>query len=153
MLLDVEDGVQPDVGLERDGAERQQLDVLADLAADRLRLHVESEGQAPDLTPATIGLGRDAFGSDLHRQRRAVVDQHRSVAIHDPAARRLDLDLAHAVVVRLRQVMVAGQDLEVPEPEEDDREQRQRDAAEDRDPQRQLGRHDHAPVGRWQVHG
>ena len=48
----------------------------------------------------------------------------------DAAARRLDADLADPVVVRLRDVLVAAEDLEVPEAEEDDREQDERDAAQ-----------------------
>jgi hypothetical protein len=37
---------------------------------------------------------------------------------------------AHAVGVRLRQVLLARQHLQVPQPEEHDREQRERDGAE-----------------------
>ena len=51
-----------------------------------------------------------------------------------------DRDLAHAVVERLAPVLVAGQHLQVPEAQEDDREQREGEAAEDRDAQRELRR-------------
>ena len=62
-----------------------------------------------------------------------------AVAVDDVAARRLDALLADLVVVRLGEVLVAGEHLQVPEPEEDDREERERDPAQDGDPPGELG--------------
>ena len=75
-----------------------------------------------------------------HRVARAVVDQDLAGAVDDPPARRLDVDVAHAVVVRFRAVAVAGEDLEVPQPEEDDPEQNEGDAADDRHAKGELRR-------------
>jgi hypothetical protein len=52
--------------------------------------------------------------------------------------RRLDPQRAHAVVARLGQVLVAREHLQVPQAEEDDGEEHERDPAEDGDPQREL---------------
>ena len=54
-------------------------------------------------------------------------------------ARGLDALLADLVVVRLGEVLVAGEHLQVPEPEEDDREERERDPAQEGDPPGELG--------------
>src|SRR5258708_21801594 len=56
----------------------------------------------------------------------------------------MDQERPHAVVVRRGEVLVAGEDLERPEPEEEDGEDRKRHEPEDRDPQRELRRQ---PVG------
>jgi hypothetical protein len=77
---------------------------------------------------------------ELHDGRALGLDELDVVAVDDVAARRLDRLLAHAVVDRLRDGLVAGQDLQVPEPEEHDPEQDERDPAEHGDPPRQLGR-------------
>ena len=50
---------------------------------------------------------------------------------------RLYADLADPVVVRLGSVLVAGEDLHVPEAQEEHREDRDRDRGQDRDPQGQ----------------
>ena len=102
--------------------------------------------------PAPRLLVRQPLRQHLDDERGAVVDQQRAAAVDDLAARRLDLHLAHAVVVRLGEVLVARQHLQVPEAEEDHREQHQRDAAEDRHAQRELRRDDHALVALGQVH-
>ena len=79
-------------------------------------------------------------GIELDDDREPVGDDDVAVAVDDLAARRLDAQLAHAVDGRLREELVARQHLQVPEAEEDDREQRERDAAEDRHAQRELRR-------------
>ena len=83
---------------------------------------------------------------DLHHRRGAGLDQRPAVAVDDVAARRLDLDLAHAVLAGLADVLVAGQHLQEPEPEEDDREEHERDAAEHGDAHRELRRDRRAAV-------
>ena len=90
--------------------------------------------------PALLAL-RQLGRLDLKGERRAVLDQDLAVAVDDLAARRLHGELAHLVVLRLGQVLVAGEHLQVPEAQEDDREGDDADPAEDRDPQRQLPRH------------
>ncbi len=52
-----------------------------------------------------------SVGSHLERERGAVADQRLAVAVEDLAARRLDGDLAHLVVVGLGQVAVAREHL------------------------------------------
>ena len=108
--------------------------------ADDLRLGAEHLREARvELSALGLGLGQ-LVRSDLEREAWAVVDEHAAVAVEDLAARRLDLDLAQAVVVGLGPVTVAREDLEVPEAEEDDREHRERDAADHGDPDRGLWR-------------
>ena len=59
-------------------------------------------------------------------------------AVEDVAARGDHFELAGAVVLRLGQVLVAVEDLQVPEPEEEDGEEGDGDAAEHGDPQREA---------------
>ena len=108
--------------------------------------HAERVAEAADDTGLAAGVGGQRVGLDLDDERGAVVHQHGAVAVDDLTARRLDLHLAHAVVVGLREVLVARQHLQVPEAQEHDREQRERDPSEDRHAQRQLRCDDHAPV-------
>ena len=72
------------------------------------------------------------LGVELERQAGAVVDQDVAVAVEDVAARGDHFELAGAVVLRLGQVLVAGEHLQVPEPEEEHREEGDGDAAEHR---------------------
>ena len=97
-----------------------------------------SVGDALEHALALVALGGQVLGRDLERQRGPVVDEHVAVAVEDLAARRLDLDLADLVVLGLGQIAVARQHLQVPEPQEDDREHRQRDPAEHRDAERRT---------------
>jgi hypothetical protein len=92
-----------------------------------------------------LGL-RHRVGQDLDHRRRAGLDERPPVAVHDVAARRLDLDLADAVLARLDDVVVAGQHLEKPEPEEDHREQHEREAAEHGHAHRELRRDRRAAI-------
>jgi hypothetical protein len=94
---------------------------------------------APGRGRVALG-GGQRLGAELDDRRRAVLHEDVAVTVEDLAARRLDAQLAHAVVARLLQVLVARQHLEVPQAEEDDREQHERDPAEDGDPQRELRR-------------
>ncbi len=58
------------------------------------------------------------------------VDEHVAVPVEDRPARRVDPERAHPVVVRRGEVLVAGQHLQRPEPEEEHREDGERDEAE-----------------------
>jgi hypothetical protein len=82
----------------------------------------------------------------LHDRRGARLDERLAVAVDDVPARRLDLDLAHAVVAGLAHVVVAGQHLQEPQAEEDDREQDERDATEYGDAHRELRRDRRAAI-------
>ena len=93
---------------------------------------------APGRGRLALGVGKSG-GADLDDDRPAVGDDRLAVAVDDVAARGLDALLADLVVVRLGEVLVAGEDLQVPEPEEDDREERERDPAQEGDPPGELG--------------
>jgi hypothetical protein len=82
---------------------------------------------------------------ELDDDRTAVAHDDLAAAVDDLAARRLDAQLAYAVDRRLGEELVARQHLQVPEAKEDDREQREGDAAEDRHAQREL-RGDRGPA-------
>jgi hypothetical protein len=108
------------------------------------------------LVPAPLGLGlrerlavvvgllpdavRQVVRQHLHDGRLLGADELDAVRVHDVAARRLDPDLAHAVLARDRDVVLARQHLQEPETEEHDAEQDEREAAEHGDPPRQLRR-------------
>ena len=85
------------------------------------------------------GLGQLAR-HDLHDGRDARLDQRAPVAVHDVAARRLDAHLAHAVLARLADVLLAGEHLQEPQAEEHDAEQHEREPAQQRHAQRELRR-------------
>ena len=120
---------------------------LADVAFERVQL---VGGGQPGLLGLTallaerIRLGdhrvRERAGDDLHDRRDPRLDQHAAVAVDDVAARRLDPDLADAVLARLGDVVLARQHLQEPQAEEDDREQHEREAAEHGDAHRELRR-------------
>ena len=100
---------------------------------------------APRRRRLALGLGQ-AGGADLDDDRAAVRHDRLAVAVDDVPARRLDALLADLVVVRLGEVLVAGEDLQVPEPEEDDREQDERDPPEHGDTPGELGADGRAAV-------
>ena len=125
----LEAGLEVRRGRRRDGDQR----ALPALGPARAGGHV----LAPRRRGVALG-GGQALGIDLHHRRRAVLHQHVAVAIDDVAARRLHAHLAHAVVARLLEVLVAGEHLQVPQAEEDDREEHEGDAAQDRHAQREL---------------
>ncbi len=150
-LEQVGDHVGLDVLLDGGGRVGQRLELVGDAAVDPARAGAQHAGQAPvELHPLALVVGQLA-GRDLHGQAGAVVHQHPAVAVHDLAARRLHLDLAHAVVVGLGLVLVAREHLQVPEAEEDDPEGHQRDAADQRHAEGQLGR-ERAAVLSVEVH-
>jgi len=81
---------------------------------------------------------RQVGGRDLDGYRSPAGDQDSAVTVPDLAAGGRDRDVADSVPFRLGEVLVPGENLEEPEPEEDDREHRQREAAEHRGPEREL---------------
>ena len=81
-----------------------------------------------------------SLGQSAEGRARVVVDEQTAVAVEDRPARRLEPDGAQLVVPRHAQVLVAGEDLQRPEPQEQRGEDEQDDTAEDRDPQRGLRR-------------
>src|SRR4051812_6569228 len=83
---------------------------------------------------------------DLYDIGQAAVDDRLPAAVHDVTARRLDALVAHTVLVGVGDVLVAGQHLQVPQAEEDDREQRERDEAQAGHAQRELRRDRRAAV-------
>jgi hypothetical protein len=67
----------------------------------------------PRARPAGL---RQVLGAHFDGELGAVRHHHLAIAIEDVAARGLHADLADPVVVRLGPVLVAGEDLDVPEP-------------------------------------
>ena len=103
------------------------VDVLDELArgdADHLRQAVEDRHPARALQLARL---RDQVLADR------VLDQGGAVAVDDVAARGLGDDGAQPVALGPLGVLLAGDDLEEPQPHQQDPEQRHGDAAEDRD--------------------
>ena len=89
-------------------------------------------------------------GRDLDGQGLAAVDQDVAAAVEDLAALGGDGDVADPVDGGRVQVLVTGEDLQEPEPEEDDREHGQREAPHDGDAQGELGGHRRpAILGVW----
>ena len=91
----------------------------------RARARRYSSASSSSAAGSSVGLTCTTGAARVSHERAAV-------AVDDVAARRLDLDLAHAVLARLGDVLLAREHLQEPEAEEDDREQRERDAAEHR---------------------
>ena len=83
---------------------------------------------------------RQIGGRDLNLERALAVDQDVAGAVEDLAPGRRDPDLPGAVDLRLGQILVAGEDLQEPQTEEDDREQGEREAPDDSDAYRELRR-------------
>jgi hypothetical protein len=128
-LEHVEQQLLTDVLLHRRLCKRERLQLALHPLLQAARIQVEQLGEAPvDLT-AVAGLLRELVRRELDREGVAVLDQRLPVPVHDLAARRLHLDLANPVVLCLRLVLVAREDLQVPEPEEDQREHHERNAA------------------------
>ena len=103
--------------------------------------------------PAAFGAGAGQVGRrELHRDRRLGIHEDVAVAVEDLAPRGRDRQRPHPVDARLRQVLIAGQHLEEPQAEEDDREHRERDAADDRHAQRELRRQGRTSIFRGLDH-
>ena len=142
VLVEVRDLVLPDRRLHRDRVERVG-DPLVHLLREPRRRDLEDPGEPLDDVVAP--LPRQVADPHLHRGPGDVVDDRLPVAVEDRPARRLDPDRPELVSLRGGEIRVAGEDLERPEPEEEHREDRERNDAEDADPKREPGRQ---PVGR-----
>ena len=147
-----------DVGLDRDVRVGQQRVLLGDRARDRREPGVDDVRAADDRAAPALRRDREhlseagvhpaAFGAiarqvgrrELHCDRRLGIHEDVAVAVEDLAPRGRDRQRPHPVDARLRQVLIAAQHLEEPQAEEDDREHRERDAADDRHAQRELRR-------------
>src|SRR5437588_2096089 len=80
------------------------------------------------------------------------VDKRVAAAVEDLTTGGRDVERTDVVDLSLPGVGVAREDLEEPQAEEDDREHRQREAAEDRYTEGELGGEGRAPVVGWLVH-
>ena len=133
------DGVAGNVVLDRDRRQRVEL-LLLELLQNVRERHAEHVRQPLKLVAAVPPLGGQVRRPDADRRDGAVVDEQLSVAIEDLAAGRLDAHLAELVVARGAQVVVAGEHLQRPEPQDQQRERGERERAEDADPKRHLRR-------------
>jgi hypothetical protein len=136
-LAEVEELCARDVLLHHDRVERV-VRALVDLARDLGRRHFQH--LAETLQHLVAALLREVRGPELDRDPRRVPDEDAPLAIADHPARRLDSNRAQLVVLRSAEVLVAGEDLERPEPQEQHDEHAERDRTEDRQPQRELRR-------------
>ena len=146
VLAQEPDELDRDVALERDRARGQLLRLLPDLLADLGDPHPGDLRHALQHLGAAVPALRQLVRAHLQGEGGAVANQHLAVAVADLAAGRLHGHLAHAVALRLGQVLVAGQHLEVPEPEEDHPEYHQREAADHGNPRMELRRVRAVPV-------
>ncbi len=137
VLVEVGDLVLADGGLDRDRVDRVGC-ALVDLLRERERRHAQDAGEPLDDGVAAVS-GQVA-DPQLDGGASDVVDDDAAVPVEDRPARRLDPDRAELVPLRLRQVRVARQHLERPEPEEQHREDREGDDPEDPDPEREPRR-------------
>ena len=154
VLADVVDGVEGDVALERHRARRQLLVLHPDLAADLLLRHARQLTDPLEQPRSALPIARQLGRLELQLERGPVLNQRAPGPVEDLAARGLNGELPHLVVLRLGEVVVAGEHPEVPEPQEDDREHDQRDSAEHGDPEGELRRDGRpAPVAAARHHG
>ena len=114
---------------------------------DVRRLGVDDDRDAPDQLGA-LALLQLAEERAVHRDdpRGAVGDERAALVVDDQAALRLDDDVAHRLVGGLRLVGLAADDLEVVEPDEERREQREDQRLHDHQAQPAL-----VAPGRWSL--
>ena len=136
------------VGLDRHRGIRQGGASLDHQRLDSLRAHSQQGAQMPVQREPRRPRRRQRRGHDLHRVGRAARDDRLPFAVEDLAPRRRDRQIPRAVRVGLLHVLFAGQHLQVPQAEEDDREHGHRQPAQHRHPQRQLRRDGHARLAR-----
>ena len=105
--------------------------MILDLAADLRGLLLQDMSQAHDFRPQRPV--PDVHEADPHRETRPVLHDHRAVAVGDRTSRRHQLHRGQAVVVGSGQVLLTTQDLQEPEPEQDDAEEHDGDAGHDGD--------------------
>src|SRR5207249_11078678 len=92
------------------------------------------------LAETDVALFREVRDPDLHRQPGSVRDELLSVAVQDRPPRRLDPDVTKLVVLRRAQKLLAVEDLQRPEPEEQRREDSDRERPHQTDSQCELRR-------------
>jgi hypothetical protein len=136
VLFQVVDEVVADVLAQRHRRAGRHFFGLADRPPHLAQRHVGEAAEAGQLRPLFGRVLRQFLRVELQRQAGPVRDQDVAFAVEDVAPGGDPLELAAAVVLRLGQVLGAGEHLQVPEPEEEHREERHRDPAEDGNPQR-----------------
>ena len=149
VLVEVVDLLLADRRLHDDRGQRIEAARL-DLASERAGGHVQHLGEPlHDVVPALVGHVADP---ELDRGTGDVRDDDAAAPVEERPARRLDADQSQLVALGRVQVLVAGEHLEGPEPEEEDDEHGERDGAEHRHAQRELRRETvwlaHPRVGR-----
>ena len=154
MLVEVVDLLLAHRGLHDDRRQRVEASLL-DLARERARRDVENLAEALDELVATFL--RHVPHPELHCGPCDVRHDDASVAIEQRPAWRLDANQAQLVALRGVQVLVAREHLQRPQAQKEDPERGQRDEAENRDAQRQLGREPvrlaHARIRRQEATG
>ena len=136
-LVEVVDLLLADRGLHDDRRQRVEA-ALVHLARERARRHVEHLREP--LHEVVAPLLRHVADPELDRRSGDVRDDDAAAAVEQRAARSLDADEAELVRLRGGEVLVAGEHLQRPQPQEEDAEHGERDDAEDRDAQRELRR-------------
>ena len=129
MLVEVVHDLGRDRDLQRDRRQRVVL-VRPDLLAELPERDVEDLRELADLGVAARA-SRQAGRPDDDRRRRDVADDHAAVPVDDRPPGRLDGVAPQLVLDRRGAVLVGREDLQRPEPEEEDAERDERDAAED----------------------
>ena len=139
VLLEVDDLVLPQPSLHDDRRQRiagvpvqQREDVLGRDAGQ-----AGERAAARCAAPASSSAGRPATARPRARD---VLDDDVAVRSSTGPRGASMRSVAHAVVVRDRQVLVAREHLQRPEPQEEDGEHREREKREDRDAERELRR-------------
>ena len=136
---DVVDDWLVDADLDRDRRQRVAL-ALGDPGQHLADRDVHDARKPLQLVLARAPRLRQVGRVELESRAGTVVDERHAVPVEDHAARRFDADRAQLVVLCDAEVLVACQDLERPQPQEERAEDDERDRAEDRDAERQLRR-------------
>ena len=137
MLVEVVHLFLADRGLHDDRRERVE-PALVDLPREFRRLDVEHGGQPlHELVTAFAG---HVPGPELDRSSGHVRHDDASAPVEDRTSRRFDSDQAELIALRCVEVLLAGEHLQRPQPEEQDDEHEESERAEDRDAQRELRR-------------
>src|SRR5262245_34704394 len=144
VLAQVIDLVDREALLQDDGPARRRAAATPQGPAELPHGHVRDRGELLELAGALPPRRGEVLRRDLDRELGPVVDQDLAVPVEDVAAGGLNADLTDPVVVGLVPVLVAGENLDVPEPQEEDGEDRDGEAGDDRDPEGERGR---SPLG------
>ncbi len=143
-----------DRGLDDDRRERIEA-ALLHLPREGAGRHVEDVREP--LHEVVAPLLRHVAHPQLDRRSGDVRDHDASATVEQRATRGLDADQPELVRLSSGEVLVAGEHLQRPQPEEEHAEHGEREDAEDRDPQRELGRQPmrlaHARVRRQEAIG